>query len=214
MTWETWVKESRTDSCRGLSCSWAAWTFSCSFRLSSCRARSSSRAWTSSSSYWQIFCSCSSCSDCSDEIWKDVSVCEAAQDRRHFWFQRRMFPLKRIRISKTFSWDDLQTVNRTSCVSWLVCCRMRLSCSSKVFFCWSSSSKASWTFWRWDCSRWSFSVSFATSSWRSWHPSRDQKINWCSFSARNITDGIGIVCDRPTQSNAQLLSGRKIISFF
>lgn len=71
LTCATCVKESRTDSWRGVSCSWAAWTFSWSFRLSSCRAKSSSRAWTSSSSYWHILCSCSSCSDCRDEIWKE-----------------------------------------------------------------------------------------------------------------------------------------------
>lgn len=55
----------------------------------------------------------------------------------------------------------------TSWVSWLVCCRMWVSCSSREAFCWSSSSKASWTFWRWVWSCCNTSVSFATSSWRS-----------------------------------------------
>lgn len=63
----------------------------------------------------------------------------------------------------------------TSCVSWLVCWRMWLSCSSSEPFCWSSSSKASWTFWRWDWSRCSSSFSFATSSCKS---CRDRSTGW------------------------------------
>ncbi len=56
----------------------------------------------------------------------------------------------------------------TSWVSWLVCWRIWVSCSSREPFCWSSSSKASWTFWRWAWSCCSSSFSLATSSCKSY----------------------------------------------